>query len=278
MTTAMPLPTASQSLSPAEQTVCERLGLTIGEAGAASGPWYAWSDAAFIERGLACHGEVKPAMDARARGAFLLNRLSFDLGALVAWLDLAGYSLDEVHVAQLRVQPALVDEEHEGEWYRYVRYRLAIDKLVPATLSLSADFLGQQVVQLFQPVVGGVAKAVRLSPAALWRLVTDGVSASYLNVGKELNRANDAMQRSQALIQAAGKPLQNKQWAFRHYEVDASDRPDRQPLGEWFRVRGGCCRYYTFDNNDYCTTCVHLDEPERRARFQRYLCEQAKPE
>ena len=83
------------------------------------------------------------------------------------------------------------------------------------------------------------------------------------------------MGRVRAVVEAAGKPLANKQWQFNYYSVAAEDSPTQKPLGNWFRARGGCCRYYTLEGKDYCTSCVHVSEDERRERLTRYLCNHA---
>ena len=76
------------------------------------------------------------------------------------------------------------------------------------------------------------------------------------------------MEQARALLRQRGSKLFNKQTDFEWISL-----PEAPQIGDWMRVRGGCCRYYTAPAADaaYCTTCVLRDGDSRRERYRDYL-------
>lgn len=267
------MPALIETIDPARFTEeLDLIALSVGEASLRFRPVSRLADANEVARQLAdqqgCHAD----MDARTQGAYLMNRLSWDICAVIGWLDLNRLSVEDFLSDRVGVVDTRETEVEVGEVFHYVRYRWWLPELNPVSAPPTPDVLGRYLVDRLEPFVEEIRRQTRLGKAALWRLLADALAASYLNTGKRLGLTGQAMARAAAIIEAVGKPLANDQWHFKEYCVDAGASPTGQALGDWFRVRGGCCRYYTLPDSDYCGTCVHLDEPEREARFQRYLC------
>jgi hypothetical protein len=219
-----------------------------------------------VQNLLAQQALDEPTMDIRTQAAYLMNGLSWQLCSVLAWLDLRGMAFDDVSAGKLRVNEWLEQGEHEGKPYHYVRYQWHLPELIKAAESTTAATVGEVVVALQQPIVQAVNEQSGLSKGALWRLVGDSLSYAYLYLGQQLGQAEYAMQRAQTLIELIGKPLANRQWRFQYYEA-TSKESSSQTVGEWYRLRGGCCRYYTLPEGEYCSTCVHLSDEQRQQRI-----------
>ncbi|MFC3852261.1 (2Fe-2S)-binding protein [Salinispirillum marinum] len=276
MTVSVFNPGTATSLTDVERAACDQLKIQIGDRPAAfSTDLLLQRTTGVLKAALSLHQQAEPKLDDKAAGAYLVNRLAWDLSAVLAWLDLNHYDLSVLTPEALGVHAVIEREWHKGEWHRYVVYQFSLTDLKPTGESLPPDVVADYAYRLFEQLIPALAREVRLSANALWRLVTDGLTAAYLYVSKEQQQPGRAMARVRAVVEAAGKPLANKQWQFNYYSVAAEDSPTQQPLGNWFRARGGCCRYYTLEGKDYCTSCVHVSEDERRERLTRYLCNHA---
>ena len=100
-----------------------------------------------------------------------------------------------------------------------------------------------------------------------YRWEEDGESGEALRFTLHLLDSPDA------IVHGAGAPLANKQTGF--IEIVVRDEADpQQVLGcEWFRARGGCCRYYTTGKSagEYCSTCVLRPAESRDKRLHDYV-------
>lgn len=251
-------------------SLARRLNLDVGSAQG----YLRWTDLAVPERiakQMAQHASLSPGMDCLTQASLFLNRLSDDVMEVVAWLDLFGYSLIDVRPAALKVRHCWTSVEKDGEMRPILYYRSQLPMPVRSRSSLSAAQLGSQLVALWQGLIAAIAQHSGLGRGAQWRLITDALAAAYLEIGKEAGCEERAMTRAADIVTAAGKPLSNRQWCFKRYEVPAQQSPTGEDLAGWFRVRGGCCRLYTLEDNHYCGTCVLLKEEERQHRFSRAL-------
>ncbi len=84
---------------------------------------------------------------------------------------------------------------------------------------------------LFAPAVGAFAFTGNLAPAALWRIVGDGLAWGWVQAG--------AHERGQAVLTASGAPFANRQLRLERGAV---------------RQRGGCCRWLAV-NGETCANC-----------------------
>lgn len=224
-----------------------------------------------ITHQLANQAKAEPSADARTQGAYLINQLSWTLVSIVCFLDLSKLSLDAVWDRSIGVLEAWRSSELEGKKNSYTTYEWHLDKLEPCTQQLQAKHLGERLIEIMTPFITEVHHQTRFSKAAQWRLLTDSITAVYLYAGKQFNNAEKTMTRAREIIECTGKPLANAQWHFKEFQVPAQISPTGETLKDWFRIRGGCCRYYTTEAERYCSTCVHLDENEQKQRFENYL-------
>ncbi len=213
------------------------------------------------ERLMALERQATPGLDRRGQGAYLVNNLAFRLGAVLAAADLSGFDASGLMPGAVGVRARIAEEDGDGEIVAYVSYEVAAPPLPDGCPD--GEVLGRTVEHLFGPMVEAVAAEARLGRGALWRLVADGVAGSYLNLGRELGQIGTAMNRARSLLSGRAGPLRNRQLGFLRIEVPATESPSGAPLCDWFRLRGGCCRFYTTEGGEYCGTCVlRQDRPD----------------
>lgn len=227
-----------------------------------------------LQEQLRLQKEAESIEDVRTQGSYFMNHFAWRLSAIVAAYDLSSFNIATL-LSTLGWQSRVVREQHDGEWYRYVDYRFC--SVVPAKTAkqLTAQEMADVLFQTFQPIITQLKLHSKLSSNALWSLVTDAIAVVYLNVGRELGVEPVARERIKTILAFAEKPLNNKRWHFKEYSVPAEQSPTGHPLKQWFRVRGGCCRYYTLENGAYCTTCIHVQESEREQRLKDFLISNA---
>ncbi|SFQ64143.1 hypothetical protein SAMN05421853_11536 [Roseivivax halotolerans] len=207
----------------------------------------------------------EPGLDAKGCGAYLVNRLGYDIGRALAGLDLSGHDLSPLDPDTTGVTSALATGEEAGEMYQYLDTGVTLAPCCPSA-ALDPAELARLYEALFTPTVLGVSAACKLSQGALWRLVTDGISAAYLNLGEEAGEVRAAVARAEAILKQRGTRLFAKQLNFLEVTLPAAENPLGEEIVETFRERAGCCRYYmTYrSDGDYCGSCVHRkDRPER---------------
>ncbi|SHI99144.1 (2Fe-2S)-binding protein [Wenxinia saemankumensis] len=219
---------------------------------------------AVLEAWLAAERARAPGGDDRLAAAYLLGSVAFSVSEILAALVLRGVLPGVLPGAAVVARRARW--EKNGESGEGIAYDMVFaDGALVACPDPAAGF-GAALIALFAPLVAALQPRSGLSRGALWRLVGDGLSAALLARGKETGREEAAMGIASAILRDRASPLQSRQTGF--VEVSAPGRPG---IREWFRVRGGCCRYYTSAGGEYCTTCVLRDEESRRARLEEYL-------
>ena len=207
--------------------------------------------------------EVKGADDKLA-AAYLLGSVAFALCEPLAALVLQGWmprGLDRTAIVSRTAH-----WEENGETGEGVAYDVVFHFGALRTCADPATDLGSALSTLLGPLVDVLYTRSRLSRGALWRLVGDSLSGALLLQGKETQREDAAMDLATAILRDRQSLLHARQTGF--FEVSLPERPE---VREWFRARGGCCRHYTTEGGDYCTTCVLRDEDSRRERLQAYL-------
>ena len=110
-----------------------------------------------------------------------------------------------------------------------------------------------------RPIIEVAQQLSHLSCGALWRIVADSCAQAFLYAGQHIGESAQAEREGLAFVKVPGSPLNNSQLHFVSLNCDGHS--------ETFRVRGGCCRYYTLPKGHYCTPCVLRNPEARRADF-----------
>jgi hypothetical protein len=232
------------------------LHLSVGEDPVGHEPIVALSPAV-IDAWMIEVGRKYKDMEAKTRAAYLIGDIAWAFGLNLGALHLAGHGLPDVDAATIAAAPQWYRWEEGDESGDALRFTLRLLASPDATYRpLEVEGISALAVAAHAPLIETLFAMTRLGRSAMWRLVADALAASWLAVGKQIGREAEAMQAANAIIRAPGSPLANKQIDF----IEIVVRDDaQQVLGcEWFRARGGCCRYYTTEESagEYCTTCV----------------------
>lgn len=243
------------------------LHLSVGEDHAGHEPITALS-AAIVQAWMIEVGHDHQNMDAKTRAAYLIGDIAWAFGLNLAALHVAGRGLPDISASAIAAAPQWYhweDGEESGEALRFTLRLLASPDALHRPLD--AGGIHALAVAAHAPLVETLHAMTRLGRSAMWRLVADALAAAWLRIGKQVGRESEAMRTADAIIQAPGSPLANKQTGF--IEIVVRDEA-QQPLAcEWFRARGGCCRYYTTEKSagEYCTTCVLRPAESRDQRL-----------
>lgn len=214
----------------------------------------------------ALHWQLEPALVRRAIGAFLISEMAQSFGYAFAALDFMGHACAGLQPGNVGFSASIRTGEFEGETFRHVCHDWTVPATPRAVHPLDAPLIGEIVEGLFAPVVETIASESHLGRNPLWRLVSDGLGMGYLHVGKELGSAEHGMARVEQIVRRNGSRLYNRQLHFLNIRIPAQEAPGGKDICEWFRVRGGCCRYHTVEGRDYCGTCVLRNDHEARFR------------
>lgn len=231
-------------------------------------------DPALCEALLTLEGAQEPGLDRKGCGAYLVNRLGWDVGCALAALDLVGRDISGLDAGQVAVRSSQTETLYEGVTYRYLVTGVSMVPLPGGQAGVEAA--GAAIERLFAPLVAGAAATSTLSAGALRRLVADGVSAAYLHLAQTAGETGRGLDRVGAILRRPGSKLDFRQLSFLDIHVPAAESPSGIALRETFRERAGCCRYYTSDRAEgaYCGTCVH--RKDREAYLRDYMLGQAR--
>ncbi len=200
--------------------------------------------------------------------AYLIGDLAWEVGNILSALWLAGWRLAGADPSAIAVTTRAVTWEHEGETGTSHVIDLTFD---PAGLTgggAGPQDLARVMEGLHRDVIAAMARLTGLGAAAQWRLVGDGLTGALVQRGQAMGQIEQALALGRAITADRGTRLHARQTEF--VEVRHPKRPE---IAEWFRLRGGCCRYYTAEGGEYCTTCVHRDRDDQIARLTDYLAE-----
>ena len=213
-------------------------------------------------------------MDARTRAAYLIGDIAWAFSLNLAALHLAGSGLPDIGPETVAAAPQWYRWEEDGESGEALRFTLHL-LASPDTIHrpLDIDGIRALAVAVHAPLIDMLFDMTRLGRSAMWRLVADSLASGWLSVGKRVGLVEESMRVADAIVHGAGAPLANKQTGF--IDIVVRDEADpQQVLGcEWFRARGGCCRYYTTGKSagEYCSTCVLRPAESRDKRLHDYV-------
>lgn len=252
-------------------TLSDELRLSVGVAAEGHVPLVALPDEQ-IDTWLADMGHDHPDMDDKTRAAYLIGHIAWSVALNIGALHVAGPGVPAVDSAIIGMASAWYRYDHEGESGHALRFTPRL-LAAPADTFRPLDSAGIHalILAVHAPLIEQLFVRTRLGRKAMWRLVADAVAAGWLAVGKQIDRDAHAMALAEAIMATPGSPLANKQT---HYvDITVPDEGDGLSGHEWFRARGGCCRYYTTEKSagEYCTTCVLRTPESRNALLQTYL-------
>jgi hypothetical protein len=212
---------------------------------------------------------------AQARGgdvqlgcAYLTGDLGWEIGRILGGLWLEGWKVRAIDPGAVAVSPREVAWEEDGETGTSVVMDMTFDPAGMVGGGTEPADLARGMTGMLSPLVTSLARLSRLGAAAQWRLVADGLAGALIHHGRAQGRMAEAVLLGRAIAADGGTSLRSRKLAF--VEIACPGQPD---VTDWYRLRGGCCRYYTAsgESGEYCTTCVHRDRADQIARLSDYL-------
>jgi hypothetical protein len=210
-----------------------------------------------------------PEGDAKLKAAYLIGYVSYSACNAVAFLALNGVWLRKANIAAFGFEKRKVQWNIGGETGENTVLDITLD---PQHLDFGDEadpyLLGQCIEAVFSELVEMLFEETKLGRKALWRLVADSLAYTMLQNGRMIGDEQMAMDIATQIVRDKRLNLFNKQTGFEWVAL-----PENPNVGEWMRLRGGCCRHYTLPNDDavYCTTCVLRDPTSRVDRYRDYL-------
>lgn len=208
--------------------------------------------------------------DRKLAAAYMMGRLSWSLTLPLSGLALLDAWIGDASPGAFAFAVRHVPWESEGETGIAPICDIWLDPARLAFASCDDDQGARRFKLAYEAVLSPLVDAMNayssLPRNALWRLAGDSLSAGFLNAGKELGCPERAMAVALSMLREKDTPLYAKQTGFVEIRI-----PERPEISEWFRARGGCCRYYTAEGGEYCTTCVLRDAESRDHRLLDYL-------
>jgi hypothetical protein len=254
-------------------TRAEDLRLSLGRPGEG---WATFADLArngavlgdaLLKQGVSARG-----LDAKGQAAYLIQGLGYHVTALMYALRTAGIDATRLTAADIGFKFEFYhweEDEESGDDYRIL---ISVDPSLLTPLETSAiEPMRAAVATILEPIVINLFATTRLPKPALWRQAADGVVSGFLYTGRPLGCEAQAIAEGEVFLRTPGSPLTNKQSGFLTLTVE--DEATGRSLTETFRQRGGCCRYYTCDDGEYCSTCVLRPTEERDERLRNYMLE-----
>lgn len=206
--------------------------------------------------------------DDRLGCAYLVGELAWELGRLLGGFWLAGWRVGALDPQAVGIAPRDVAWQDGDETRIASVVDLVIDPQgIDAGGQGPAD-LARVLKEALTSLVAALSAQTGLGAPAQWRLVADGATAALLQAGRTGGALPEAITLCRAIAGDRASPLHNRQIEL--IEVSCPGRPE---VTDWFRLRGGCCRFYTAtgESGEYCSTCVHRDRDDQIARLSDYL-------
>ena len=225
-------------------------------------------DRELLDAWLREHRKLWVGMDDKAAAAALLGGLSFEVMQALLASGPDGLRTEWPTASEINLDLAWATWVEGTQSTPVLTYSIEVVR----TGRENSPARTQAIADLYRPLVLALAAASGLSARALWRLVTDGVAQACLEAGRLASDLVRGMVLAQEMLGDRASPLFNRQWSF--FEVRAH-RADGRCVREWFRARGGCCRYYTTPGGTTCSTCVLRDPASRDAILRDWLASRA---
>ncbi|MGV3491347.1 MAG: (2Fe-2S)-binding protein [Devosia sp.] len=229
-------------------------------------------DETVLRNALAKQGISTTGLDEKAQAAYLIQGLGYHLTSLMYALRTAGIDASGLAATDIGLQFEFYhweEDEHSGDDYRML-FRIDPAPLKPRTDD-AIEPMRVTVAAILEPIILSLFATTKLPKPALWRQAADGVVSGFLYTGRPLGCEPQAVAEGEVFLRTPGSPLTNKQSGF--LTLTVTDDATGRTLTETFRQRGGCCRYYTCDDGEYCSTCVLRPTEERDEKLRNYMLE-----
>jgi len=212
--------------------------------------------------------------DAKLGCAYLIGDLGWELGSLLSGLWLSGWRVSAADPAAVALSTRAVAWEEADESGVAMVFDLPLDPGGLVGEGMQPDDLARAMTALLSPLIAALTRLTGLGATAQWRLVGDGLAAALVHRGKALGCLDAALDLGRSILSERPSKLRSRQTEF--IEIRLPHRPD---VSDWFRLRGGCCRYYTAagESGEYCATCVLRDRDDQIARLADWLDESRAP-
>jgi hypothetical protein len=211
-----------------------------------------------LDHWLSATAQLAVDLDRKTAGSYLLSIFTWHLGQVLGGLYLSRLALPPLDGDAIGVKSVLAGPvgKRSLDFEFCVRPKSTGTPLDRAAMSAS-------IVALLTPLLDGLHSRTQLARRAMWRLVTDGISAGFLSFGKLAGDSDLAAIEAEAILRRPALPLYNDRWRFATVEGGGTR--------EIFRLRGGCCRLYRSPGHEFCTTCVLRTEADQIDRLEAYL-------
>jgi hypothetical protein len=183
----------------------------------------------------------EPGLDRRGQGAYFMGGVSFYFAFALAFAVLRDKPLPNLTPHSFGIQ-------RDGNLLNY--------RIAPGS-GMSPVRAGALIEEAHAPLIARVREATRLSDAAQWRIIADGIASAFLYAGQHLER--EAQGRKLGL-----EIVRDPTYRFFNGHTDYIEVE-----GKCFLKRGGCCRYYTADAGSFCATCILRPADEHAGEIRR---------
>lgn len=210
-------------------------------------------------------------LDKRGQAAYLVGSLCYRLSRVASAFHLALDVMPRLDPEKLFFQIERYQWDYEGETGESNRLLVRLAPDTGFTAGPADERLAVFARDIEAVIVPFIEKQVRdtaLGNAAQFRLGADSIASGFQYSGRDLDCEPRARADALAVIKAEGSKFRNPQTHFAEIALCDPAHPEIVLISETFRMRGGCCRYYTADGGDYCSTCV-LRKPEDREEILR---------
>lgn len=238
------------------------------------------NNASILEQSLARQAKNYPTMDSRTQASYFVGQYSWYVPAVAIATFLTENRVPDLAPANIAIRYRTYTwhhGEHSGEAeridVRFLSGRFAClpddpesdhpDALIVSDKVALRDWLRSQLESHFSPLINRIHAMSKLGKNAQWRLVADSCASQFLSMGQMINDDKNAQVEGLLFIRAEHSSINNPQTNY--VTLTYQDHSDT------FLARGGCCRYYTLPEAEYCTSCVLRKPEERDERLLAYM-------
>lgn len=200
-----------------------------------------------------------PGLDRRGGAAFLVGGIAYTVtGAMLATRITDGV------IPDLDAMGVVLDG-------RELKYRLPDELRFEPCDPIE---MARRLEALLAPLIDRLRAETGLGLPAFWRCAADSFASAHLHTGRALDTEARSRLEALSVLSQPGLRMANRQTGYRDVSIACADG---RAVTQGFLKRGGCCRYYTADNAEYCATCVLRPEGQQIERLEAYLHEVHEP-